>query len=115
MLERYHADEQNRPFATASPPSAESPYLPLVNYFAARFARSRLSPGELIERIEVWHGVAPAAPPGAVASPPPPRLDLLRDYDAGLVDSLGPADPAPLSTTEREVDIAWTVEFIQVR
>jgi hypothetical protein len=115
MLERYHAEEQNRPSATQESPGGESPYLPLANYFADRFARSRISPGEVIERVEVWHGVAPATPPGAIAQTPPPRLDLLRDYHAGLVDSLGPADPVPLSATEREADIAWTAEFIQVR
>jgi hypothetical protein len=115
MLEQFHADERNRPSSAGLAVVSESPYLPLANYFSSRYARAHLSKVERIPRVEVWHGLAPNSPPGTAQITPQARLNLLQDYHTGLIDSLGAADPAALSGTEREADIAWTMEFVQTR
>jgi hypothetical protein len=113
MLERFHTDELNRPSRVSSSPSRESPYLPLANYFAKRYALLHLADDERIRRVEIWHGVAPNPMPTGERGTPAQRLDLLRDYHSGLIDAIGTAAPALLSATEREVDIGWTLELVQ--
>jgi hypothetical protein len=111
MLEQFHRSDPPRPRETNTPSTVDRPYLPLATYLSRKYA-SHLAPDERLERLEIWHGAAPNPPPRGQQTPSH-REDLLRDYYSGLVDSIGPAVPAPLSATEREEDIGWTLEFVQ--
>jgi len=117
-LDRFHVD-RSQPIPPDAPRAVEfeTALRPSVRYFARRFQATRLSAGEQIVRIEVWHGAATDA--GAISSPQTDgsraaRLDALRRYYSGPVeDTLLTAAYPPYLSVEREADLAWTLEYIE--
>jgi hypothetical protein len=89
---------------------------PVLRYFANRFARQRLLPGEKILRAELWYGVAPMTLAGK------PNDDLLRQrrkaviekYYDGPVEMRGVIPSYPqYHTVEREGDILWLLDYFE--
>ena len=88
--------------------------IPVVRFFAGRFSREHLTPGERLVRVEVWRGRAPIQPRG-VPGDNEEREQLLERYYAGSLRR-----PAPVSTSvqggvEKEADITWTLAYIEDR
>jgi hypothetical protein len=89
---------------------------PVLRYFARRFERDRLVPGEQLLRTEFWYGFAPMTAPGQAkdAELRRGRRLVLEKYANGPVENraAGLAYP-PYHASETEGDITWVFEYYE--
>lgn len=115
-LENFHRLREPLVLRPDMRPSELPDYVaPVVRYFARKFARQRLLPGEKILRAEFWYGVAPMTIAGK------PNDDLLRErrraviekYYDGPIEVRGALEYPKYHDVEKEGDILWLLEYFE--
>ena len=116
-LSRFQGHRSDR-LIKADTKSSELPddLAPIGRYFARRFERQSLVPGERILRTEIWYGIAGMALPGYSLDRErmEARFSVLRPYYDGPVENHFdiPAYPGYRSY-ENEGDIRWFLEYFE--
>ena len=88
--------------------------VPVGHFFADRYARTHLGPGDRLVRTEAWYGSAPSRIRGELRGSPLSRAAAIARYYRGLKTEavLEPVFQS-IDTVEREADILWLLIYIQ--
>ena len=92
--------------------------IPVVRYFGSRYLSRHADSGSVIVRTEVWYGGAAMPSPGQRTPDETlrARLEVLGDYYQGPSPPIVTRSELPRTLAqEREADIVWQLQFVDVR
>jgi hypothetical protein len=113
-FERNRVENLNR--LQSRPDELPTDLVPIARYFAKRFTRDHLQPGERILRTEVWSAIVANPPRGATLEPAVQnaRMAALRAYYDGPIEQRLHVTPyKPSLATEGEADIVWVLQYFE--